>query len=347
MLAEHFCWLDHRWHAKNIDWRRVKTITAGVDVGASASKAVVMADGELLAYSICWSTEDNLESARKALEAALNGTGMSPKDIHYIVGTGCGEADVSEANRAVNEIACHARGIDYCLGHSQKTVLAMGGRGCVVIHCNQQGKVTAFLTNASEPAYCRENPCNACGAAQGRGMEVIADYLDVPIEDIGKISLRVTDKQLRERLKLPLDKRARVEDRILEEINREPVTGGHLLDGGSPPIGGALSVVCDVLAKSQAAALLQNGWSKEEVLAIHSAALAHQSAMLVKRLGIEGDFVIAGGVAKNVGVVRRLEKEIGVESVALKLDPQLSAALGAAVFASDFARKVRNVADKV
>jgi hypothetical protein len=41
------------------------------------------------------------------------------------------------------------------------------------------------------------------------------------------------------------------------------------------------SVVCDVLAKSQASALLQNGWSKEEVLAIHSAALAHQAAMLV------------------------------------------------------------------
>lgn len=202
------------------------------------------------------------------------------------------------------------------------------------------GKVTAFLTNASEPAYCRENPCNACGAAQGRGMEVVADYLGVPIEDIGTVSFKVTDKQLKERLALPLDKRVRVQDEVLEEINKEPVTGGHLLDGGSPPLGGALSVVCDVLAKSQASALLQNGWSKEEVLAIHSAALAHQAAMLVKRLGrIVGDFVVAGGVAKNVGVVRRLEKELGVKSVALKPDPQLSAALGAAVFANDFVKK--------
>ena len=265
--------------------------------------------------------------------------GMSPKNIHYIVGTGCGEADVSEAKRTVSEIACHAKGADYCFGHSQRTVLALGGRGCVVIHCNQEGKVTAFLTNASEPAYCRENPCNACGAAQGRGMEVVADYLGVPIEDIGTVSLKATDKQLKERLALPLDKRARVQDKILEEINKEPVTGGHLLDGGSPPLGGALSVVCDVLAKSQASALLQNGWSKEEVLAIHSAALAHQAAMLVKRLGIVGDFVVAGGVAKNIGVVRRLEKELGVKSVALKPDPQLSAALGAAVFANDFVKK--------
>ncbi len=239
----------------------------------------------------------------------------------------------------MSEIACHAKGANYCFGPSQRTVLALGGRGCVVIHSNQEGKVAAFLTNASEPGYCRENPCNACGAAQGRGMEVVADYLGVPIEDIGAMSLKVTDKKLKERLALPLDKRARVEDKILEEMNKEPVTGGHLLDGGSPPLGGALSVVCDVLAKSQASALLQNGWSKEEVLAIHSAALAHQAAMLVKRLGIVGDFAVTGGVAKNVGVVRRLEKELGLKSVALKPDPQLSAALGAAVFANDFVKK--------
>jgi activator of 2-hydroxyglutaryl-CoA dehydratase len=170
-------------------------------------------------------------------------------------------------------------------------------------------------------------------------MEVVADYLGVPIEDIGAMSLKVTDKKLKERLALPLDKRARVEDKILEEMNKEPVTGGHLLDGGSPPLGGALSVVCDVLAKSQTLALLRNGWSKEEVLAIHSAALAHQASMLVKRLGILGDFAVTGGVAKNVGVVRRLEKELGAKSVALKPDPQLSAALGAAVFANDFVKK--------
>ena len=339
MGTEHFSWREHRWHAADKDWRKAKVITAGVDVGSSASKAVVMADGELLAYSILWSGADNRDSARKALEAALDGMGMSRHNIRYIVGTGCGEADVSEAKRTVSEFACHAKGADYCFGSAQRTVLALGGRGCVVIHCNREGKVTAFLTNASEPAYCRENPCNACGAAQGRGLEVVADYLGIPIEDIGTVSLKATDKQLKERLALPLDKRARVQDKILEEINKEPVTGGHLLDGGSPPLGGALSVVCDVLAKSQASALLQNGWSKEEVLAIHSAALAHQAAMLVKRLGIVGDLAVAGGVAKNIGVVRRLENELGVKSVALKPDPQLSAALGAAVFANDFVKK--------
>ncbi len=347
MGTEHFSWREHRWHAANVDLRKAEMITAGVDVGSSASKAVIMADGELLAYSILWSGVDNQDNAQMALEMALDDVGMSREDIHYIVGTGCGEADVSGAKRTVSEIACHAKGANYCLGPSARTVLALGGRGCIVIHCNQEGKVTAFLTNASEPGYCRENPCNACGAAQGRGMEVVADYLGLPLEDIGAISLKVSDKQLKERLAVPLDKRARVQDWVLEEINKEPVTGGHLLDGGMPPLGGALGVVCDVLAKSQASALLRNGWSKEEVLAIHSAALAHQAALLVKRLGIVGDFVVTGGVAKNIGVVRRLEKELGVKSIALRPDPLLAAALGAAVFAGDFAKKARRAIGKV
>ena len=53
---------------------------------------------------------------------------------------------------------------------------------------------------------------------------MVADYLGVPVEDIGAISLKVADKQLEERLALPLDKRARVHDTVLEEINQEPVT---------------------------------------------------------------------------------------------------------------------------
>ncbi len=332
-------WREYAWHATRKNWQKAGALTAGVDVGSSASKAIVMADGELLAYSILSNKAESPDNARKALDAALKGTGISRDDVTYVVGTGCGEANLSVVKRTVSEISCHARGANYCLGPSVRTVLALGGRGCSVIHCNEEGKVEGFLTNASEPGYCRENPCNACGAAQGRGMEVVADYLGVPIEDIGAISLKITDKQLKERLALPLDKRARVQDNVLEEINKEPVTGGHLLDGGSPPLGGALSVVCDVLAKSQASALLRNGWSKEEILAIHSAALAHQAAMLVKRLGIVGDLAVVGGVAKNVGVVRRLEKELGVKSVALKPDPQLSAALGAALYAKDFLKK--------
>ncbi len=327
------------WQASDRDWHKADMLTAGVDVGSTTSKAVLLADGALVAYSILWDAADNRDSARKALEAALKGSGITRNGVHYVVGTGCGEADFSVVNRTVSEIACHARGASHSLGSSVRTVLVLGGRDCTVIRCNDRGRVSAFQSNACPPSYCRENPCNACGAAQGNGLDAVAGYLGVPIEDIGAISLKVSEKQLKERLAVPLDKRARVYDTVLEEINEEPVTGGHLLDGGSPPLGGALSVVCDVMAKSQTSALLRNEWSKEEILAVYCAALAHQAAMLVKRMGAENDFAVVGGVAKNIGVLRRLETELGIRAIVMKPDPQLSAAVGAALYACDFLRK--------
>lgn len=335
---------EYVWQATDSDWRKADMLTAGVDVGSTTLKAVVLSDGALLSYSILYSGADYPDSARKALEAALKGTGISRNNIHYIVGTGCGEANFSVVDRTVSEISCHARGANHSIGSSLRTILVIGGRDCTVMRCNKGGQVTSFLSNACPPSYCRENPCNACGAAQGNGLDAVAGSLGVPIEDIGELSLKVSDKQLKGRLALPLDIRARVHDGVLEEINEEVVTGGHLLDGGSSPLGGALSVVCDVMAKSQTSALLRNGWSKKEILAVYCAALAHQAAMLVKRIGVEDDFVVVGGVAKNIGVVRRLEKELGIKSIVMKPDPQLSAALGAALFASDFLRKARKTA---
>jgi len=332
---------EFAWHAANRDWRRGDMLTAGIDVGSVASKAVILADGALVAYGIMWNETKGTRDAQKSLEAALKGTGVLAKDVDYVVGTGCGEANFAVVKRTVSEISCHARGANHSIGPSLRTVLVIGGRECVAMHCKEGGQVTEFISNACPPSYCRENPCGACGAAQGRGMEVVADYLGVPLERIGAVSLKVTDKQLKERLALPLDKRARVYDEVLEEMNKEVITGGHLLDGGLPPLGGALSVVCDVLAKSQTSALLRNGWSKEEILAVHSAALAHQAAMLVKRLGVTGDLAVVGGVANNVGVVRRLENELAVRAVVMKPDPQLSAALGAALYAGYFLGKAR------
>ncbi|MCJ7522969.1 MAG: benzoyl-CoA reductase, bzd-type, subunit Q, partial [Dehalococcoidia bacterium] len=71
--------------------------------------------------------------------------------------------------------------------------------------------------------------------------------------------------------------------------------------------------------------------------------LAHQAALLVKRLGIEEGFAVTGGVAKNIGVVKRLEQELGIEAITVKPDPQITAALGAALFAHDFTRNQNSV----
>ena len=333
MSIEYLREREYAWHATDKNWQQADVVTAGIDVGSTTSQAVIITNGEIIAYSTLWNGADDPDSAQQALDAALDGTGLKRNDIHYTMGTGCGGTDIPVAERSVSEISCHAKGANHSIGPSPRTVLAMGGRDCVVIDCKETGSVASFLTNACPPAYCRENRCNACGAAQGRGIEAVADVLAIPIEEVGAMSLSVDEEVLAERLSVPFDERERIRDEMLEEIGEE-----ILAQGGASPLSGALGVVCAVLAKSQASGLLRNGWSKAEILAAYCAALAHQAALLVKRVGVQEEFVITGGVARNIGVVKRLERELEIKALVIKPDPQIAAALGAALYARDFVR---------
>jgi activator of 2-hydroxyglutaryl-CoA dehydratase len=62
-------------------------------------------------------------------------------------------------------------------------------------------------------------------------------------------------------------------------------------------------------------------------------------ATLLQQLGIEKEFAITGGIAKNVGVVRRLEDEIGVEALPARFDTQIAGGLGGALFAQSLLKK--------
>ena len=70
--------------------------------------------------------------------------------------------------------------------------------------------------------------------------------------------------------------------------------------------------------------------------------MAHRICELLTRLGVEKDFAITGGQVKNIGVVKRIERELGFE--ALKwgdVDPRLAGAIGAALFAKAIVEKER------
>ena len=56
---------------------------------------------------------------------------------------------------------------------------------------------------------------------------------------------------------------------------------------------------------------------------------------LVRRLGVQRDCVVTGGVAKNVAVVKALEESIGVEVKVPRFDPQIVGAIGAALCAQE------------
>lgn len=284
---EFWRWKEYNWRDDKIDWRKANIISAGVDVGSVSSQAVVMCDGTLYCYSNMRTGSNSPDSAVNAMNWALEGTGMKTEDIHYTVGTGYGRVNVPFAQRAITEIACHARGGNFMYGPRVRTILDMGGQDCKAIHCDEKGKVTAFLMN------------DKCAAGTGRGMEVFADLLSVPIEEVGDLSL---------------------------SVEAEP-----------PPV----SSTCVVFAKSEASALLREGWPKNKVLAAYCSAMAHRIVTLLERIGVEKDFAITGGIAKNSGVVVRLQKELGVEILKSEYDTQIAGALGGALFAKALMEKER------
>jgi benzoyl-CoA reductase subunit A len=94
----------------------------------------------------------------------------------------------------------------------------------------------------------------------------------------------------------------------------------------------SVSSTCVVYAKSEATGLLRKGLSANEVLAAYCAAMAERIFSLLERVGIEPEFAITGGMAKNKGVVGRLKKKIGLEPLKTKWDTQLAGGIGACLF---------------
>jgi bzd-type benzoyl-CoA reductase Q subunit len=179
---EYWRWTEHRHTEESIDPKAAAILTAGIDVGSVSSQAVILADGKLYAFASMRTGSNSPDSAARALDWALDGTGLTQDDLHFVVGTGYGRVNIPFADKAITEIACHARGANFMYGPTVRTLLDMGGQDCKIIRCDEKGKVKEFLMN------------DKCAAGTGRGMEVFADLLAVPIEQVGDLSFEVEEE---------------------------------------------------------------------------------------------------------------------------------------------------------
>jgi (R)-2-hydroxyacyl-CoA dehydratese activating ATPase len=94
-----------------------------------------------------------------------------------------------------------------------------------------------------------------------------------------------------------------------------------------------ISSICTVFAESEVISLVSEGEELEDILYGIHRAIADRTMGLVNRLGgIEQEVVMAGGVAKNIGVVKALENVMGT-SIRIPPEPQVVSALGAALLA--------------
>ena len=152
------------------------TYFAGIDIGSTCSKTVVMDESSRILHRLLrptgWSSVDTAKTIRKELEEL----GIAA-DCTQVVSTGYGRASVSYASKNVTEITCHARGACHIYGTKDLTVIDIGGQDTKLIVV-QNGQVTDFLMN------------DKCSAGTGRFLEVMANTLSVRLEELCELAQR-------------------------------------------------------------------------------------------------------------------------------------------------------------
>jgi predicted CoA-substrate-specific enzyme activase len=132
------------------------------------------------------------------------------------------------------------------------------------------------------------------------------------------------------------DKCAGGTGRFLEMIAE--VLGVPLSEIGKTALGSKNAIpfntICAVFARSEAVAYLRKGVSKSDILMGLNEAISVRCLNLLKRVGIQQDFSISGGIAKNKGMVAKITEKVGMTPL-LADDPQLAGCLGASLFAAD------------
>jgi (R)-2-hydroxyacyl-CoA dehydratese activating ATPase len=93
-----------------------------------------------------------------------------------------------------------------------------------------------------------------------------------------------------------------------------------------------ISSLCTVFAESEVISLISKGEKRENIIAGIHASIAARVAAMANRTGLRPPIMMTGGVARNIGVVKALEKKIA-QQIEVSPQSQLTGAIGAALLA--------------
>lgn len=152
-------------------------LVAGVDVGSTQTKAVVMTgEHEILGFGLCPTGARLAEAGQTAFDLALEEAGVAESDVEFVVGTGYGRFRVEFGDAQVTEISCHARGAVH-LSPETRCVLDIGGQDTKAIKVGSDGQVIDFNMN------------DKCAAGTGRFLGAASDALEIPLGELGPLAL--------------------------------------------------------------------------------------------------------------------------------------------------------------
>jgi len=91
---------------------------------------------------------------------------------------------------------------------------------------------------------------------------------------------------------------------------------------------------CAVFGESEAISRVVEGVAREDILAGVHKALADKISALINRVELEKDCAISGGGGLDVGLIKSVEEELGLQLL-VPPQPQIVTALGAAIMAQE------------
>ena len=95
-----------------------------------------------------------------------------------------------------------------------------------------------------------------------------------------------------------------------------------------------ITSMCTVFAESEVISLIANNKEESDIANGICRAIANKAYSLLKRVGLEADYMMTGGVAKNPGVVRAVEEKLQAK-LYICPEPEIVGAVGAALYALD------------
>jgi benzoyl-CoA reductase subunit A len=285
-------WPESCWTAEGVDWKSAKAITAGVDIGSSSAQSAVFVDGKLFGWANIRVGASFKKAAEDVIAKALGGSGLTADKIGVIAATGFGRDNAAYATKKLDEVHCHAKGGRFLYGPGVTTIVDLGAQTLKTIRLYEWDRVRDIAMN------------DICATGQGRNIEQMCDLLQVPITEIGAMSLDV-------------------------KADPEPV-----------------STTCYNFARTETMGQFRPEFRAEsltenEVYATHMLAVAWRMLGAIGKLQpldvgeimVYEDLGFTGGLAKNVGITKRIERELRVTALTSEYDPMLAGAIGAALLA--------------
>lgn len=151
-------------------------ISIGIDIGSRNTKLVAFdSSTQKIAYSdVCDTGVHPLKTVEHLLQETIDTLHIRHKDIIKTYTTGYGRK-LYPSDKAVSEISCHARGVQFFCPQAG-AIIDIGGQDSKIISLDEKGHILDFVMN------------DKCAAGTGRFLEMVALRLGVGCDELSNLA---------------------------------------------------------------------------------------------------------------------------------------------------------------